>query len=182
MASDVFGDQSHCVWSDAVHLLWQLLCLSNRSCGQCGRSHGQSHGWSHGQSWGRSHDQSHGRSHGCFLVHIQASLRLRTCQAAYEPLLSVLVEQVRAEDQLQALVARLSSARRQHLIQQHHLLVTNPTDTCQGVFYQTQDLPDDGGQKSKYTDQPLNTSTTTALTYFRLRWLSERLGQFSPPA
>lgn len=65
-----------------------------------------------------------------------------TCQAADEPLLSVLVEQVRAEYQLQALVARLPGARRQHLIQQRHLLIANTTDTRQGVFDQTQDLPE----------------------------------------
>lgn len=65
-----------------------------------------------------------------------------TCQAADEPLLPILVEQVRAEDQFQTLVARLPSARRQHLIQQRHLLVTNTTDTDQGVFDQTQDLPE----------------------------------------
>lgn len=70
---------------------------------------------------------------------ITAQLGL-TCQAADEPLLSVLVEQVRAEDQLQTLVTRLSSTSRQHLIEQSHLLVTNPTDTCQSVFDQTQDF------------------------------------------
>lgn len=65
-----------------------------------------------------------------------------TCQAADEPLLSVLVEQVRTEDQFQTLVARLPSARRQHLIQQRHLLVTDTADTRQSVFDETQDLPE----------------------------------------
>lgn len=66
-----------------------------------------------------------------------------TCQAADEPLLSVLVEQVRAEDQLQTLVTRLTGARCQHLVQQRHLLVSNAAHTRQRVFDQTQDLPED---------------------------------------
>lgn len=65
-----------------------------------------------------------------------------TCQATDELLLPVLVEQVRTEDQLQAPVAHLSGARRQHLIEQRHLLVTNPSDARQRVFDQTQNLPD----------------------------------------
>ena len=63
--------------------------------------------------------------------------QILTCQAADELLLSVLVEQVGTEDQLQTLVARLSSTRRQHLIQQGHLLVTNAADTRQSVFNKT---------------------------------------------
>lgn len=65
-----------------------------------------------------------------------------TCQAADELLLSVLVEQVGTEDQLQTLVARLPGTRRQHLIQQHHLLVADAADARQRVFDQTQDLPE----------------------------------------
>jgi len=66
-----------------------------------------------------------------------------TCQAADELLLSVLVEQVRAKDQFQALVAGFTCARCQHLVQQRHLLVTDPTDTGQSVFDEPQDLPED---------------------------------------
>lgn len=65
----------------------------------------------------------------------------RTCQAADELFLSVLVEEVRAKDQLQTLVARFPCTRGQHFIQQGHLLVTNATDTYQGVFYQAEDFP-----------------------------------------
>ena len=53
---------------------------------------------------------------------------MHTSEAVDEPFLSVLVEEMGAEDELQALVAGLASARCQHLIQQCHLLVANSAD------------------------------------------------------
>lgn len=47
---------------------------------------------------------------------------------------------MRAEDELEALVAGLAGAGRQHLVQEGHLVVTYAADTGQRVFDQAQDL------------------------------------------
>lgn len=82
-------------------------------------------------------------------------LREPTCQAVDELLLSVLVEQVRAEDQLQTLVTGLSSTGRQHLIQQCHLLVADAADAGQSVLDKSQDLPEDTNQPLRVLRGPL---------------------------
>lgn len=64
-----------------------------------------------------------------------------TCKAAHKLLLPVLVEEVRAEDKLKALVAGLSGTCRQHLIQQSHLMIPHAADAGQRVLNQPQDLP-----------------------------------------